>query len=420
MMRTTLPITLVLAGCFGNGPVPGQPSQATTVLFVPPAPSGQECNESKYIGQVAFGPSASYAVLMPYTPNNSNCNGGGNPSQTPLQVLQFGGSGGTMMIGTAGNNQGGQYTPRIAGNGTWVFGDVSTNGTLTLGPSGQVITPAASGPGGPLEPTGYLVDGSGAWLAATSNNNGGSSNTIFTPGYPCCGSQPPAGTPTASTITVLPSAGGQSTLPISPMLACETEKHCLIENMTSLFYMVHDMTGNDFSIKQFPKTGTLASDEVELAKVDRSIVGGAAVVVGIAADDQHVAWALTNDLQSTANPPGCWIFTHTLSPQSTQLVFSSTNLSCVDVAVDATYVYFTIVELYKAPDQQEPSLRGRGLGRYSVSGGGMLESIALGLDGDTSGARRVALDSDSVYAVDPLVIGKIAKTAFDGAHDISP
>jgi len=84
--------------------------------------------------------------------------------------------------------------------------------------------------------------------------------------------------------------------------------------------------------------------------------------------------------------------------------------SCMDAALDATSVYFTIVRV----DETE-QLRGDGIGRVSIATG-EVESIALDMVGAGAGPRRIYLDGDDLYAVDPLVIGKLAKSALDGSH----
>ena len=64
-------------------------------------------------------------------------------------------------------------------------------------------------------------------------------------------------------------------------------------------------------------------------------------------------------------------------------------------------------------------IHGDGIGRVSLDGM-TFESIAFDMKGTYAGPRRVLLDNDSLYAVDPLAIGKIAKSALDGKQEIAP
>ncbi len=141
--------------------------------------------------------------------------------------------------------------------------------------------------------------------------------------------------------------------------------------------------------------------------------------VGIAANDQHVAWSSSVDTRIDTADLGCAIELVDLAAApvgqgSAQLLFETSAFDCTGLAIDDTSVYFTIVSV----EQNDNTMRGDGIGRVSLDGA-TFESIALGMSGAYAGPRRIYLDGDSLYAVDPVVIGKLAKSALDGQHDFA-
>ena len=87
----------------------------------------------------------------------------------------------------------------------------------------------------------------------------------------------------------------------------------------------------------------------------------------------------------------------------------------MDAALDTNGdIYFAIVSL----DADANEMHGDGIGRVQTHGS-EFNSIALGIVGEGAGPRRLYLDGASIYAVDPQVIGKIAKSSLDGQHDFS-
>jgi hypothetical protein len=137
---------------------------------------------------------------------------------------------------------------------------------------------------------------------------------------------------------------------------------------------------------------------------------------GVAAAPGHVAWSATVDPSLFESAPhGCFIWASDGTTMSMRL--STQAFSCMDLAVDATSAYFTIFSVDDHDGNE--SMSGIGIGRVSLTDS-TVESIALGFSGVAAGPRRIYLDGDDIYAVDPLVIGKLPKSALDGAHDFQP
>src|SRR5688500_12566813 len=93
----------VLGACFGEGPTPSEPTEVTILMHVK-TPTGDECSGQYYlyIGGIALGDDAGYAMTMPYVPYWGDCDGGGGGGtpQIEVPVHSFGKNGGTTeMIG---------------------------------------------------------------------------------------------------------------------------------------------------------------------------------------------------------------------------------------------------------------------------------------------------------------------------------
>jgi hypothetical protein len=408
----TLAFPVLLAGCFGPGPVPAPPSDAT-IVFVAPAPDANNvCNTSTYVTSLAFGSNSGFAALYPYQPQNNSCNNGNAPSAA-IAIRQFpidGSSPSGQMVAMAGMSSQQVATPQLA-----------------LGPTGVVAifdTPSsrnAVAPGGAvqiLQNSGDLGFLAGATGLGVAKQNTGRFLDTASPQYPCCGS--PGNQQTMEgRVDPLGVSSGMLTLGVgmpAPLTVGELPD-AIASNSATTFY-VSSTTPGMFDLDEVGsnapvKIGTVPATSTNLP-------------VGIAADDMHAAWAFAESAQAPPLQPGCQIWAIDLqapSPSSRQ-VFASPNLSCLSLAIDPQAVYFAIVETVQPPDCGgcNQVLHGLGLGRVDLTTG-MFASIATEFVGAASGPRRVYASPDDptdIFVLDPLVIAKIPKMAFAGRQDIAP
>jgi hypothetical protein len=410
-------IAALAAGCFGAGPAPSKPEGATVVFAVPVPETDLRCSSSVYIGSVAIGPTAGYAITLPYSPND--CGGGGSqPATAP--VMQFDKTGATprgTMIGTAVAEGDGTTGPRVtatAAGARWAYATTSAS-DVTVDPGGLRTDPSPSTTGTAVHPTGLISDGASIYVAGWAPTTGAS--TTISPRYPCCGMGGDGNT-SMYAFTRLP---GPTQLAVTPRFACETSYECLAQNAMSLFFLAHDPEPGLIDVGAFPKSGTTADQAARLAQIDPAALGGA--VSSFAADDTRVAWTIAPNwsaFQNTVAPPVCQVYVYDLVQQRQDRILSTTSFSCMGVALDHDAVYVAIVDQPADSDCHgcNQPLHGFGIGRIGAAGG--FESVALGIADQIGGPRRIFVDGDDLFAVDPLAIARIAKAALDGHQDFTP
>lgn len=411
-MRTLLFTTVLLGGCFGEGPVPSQPTGVTILYTVPPPTADSRCSMSLYLGDLAINSDHGYAFHLPYQPWNCNNNSSG-PPQIDVPVVQFPTKSAetARQVEIAGrSNFGSQQRVAAAGsNAAWVFIDSSQSKVDVHGvPSLNTAIQTNMGFYGPVAMTG---DTTAFYVAGEQNTmTTGGYRDVDDPQYPCCGPLAVPGDITSQVYAVTP-AGAVTTLPFAPKFYTQTLKNALVNNTTSLFYTEYQTpisTNWTTLISTALKNGTMAHS---LAMVPRS----QGVVVGLDASDLFVAWTISISYENPPYPaPLCTIKAYDFSANKEVTLFTTGDFSCMDAAIDATHVYFTIVEVADHDDQR---MRGVGLGRVSLQGGNV-ETLRLGIQGPSAGPRRVYLDgTDQLYAVDPFTVARLPKASLDGKHD---
>ncbi len=85
---------VVLAGCFGGGPTPGCPSDATVVFAIPDA---GDCSSVGFIGDFALQGDMGVAVVAPNANVCNSNNGGGNFSSEIYTFPADGTAPGTIL-----------------------------------------------------------------------------------------------------------------------------------------------------------------------------------------------------------------------------------------------------------------------------------------------------------------------------------
>lgn len=414
MVNRALP-ALALAGCFGGGPTPTLPDDVT-VLFHAPAAAGS-CSAA-YIADVALGANGGIAVTAPYLPWQGNCSG---MASGDFQIVGFTkqGGGGAMMLGTVPSN--GMFAaPRVA-----VADDVtawasfqSSSGSIGIGPVGTMISPMGTGGPSP-SPGGIALDASGtpavAYVAAW---NPSTSIVPTFPYFPCCTGGNNQNSPSYSFDRIAMASGaGAVAMPVTPRFWCDDVRTCLTATSHDLIYVQHADPAHAATVDRFPKDGLTASDEVELGVLDHP-------PAGLAADEDHVAWTESYDFaqlgqiqsQTTLPPLSCTLAVAPLAGPATQLL-STSRFACGDVAVAGGDVFFLIIGLDDSGHGVVEHTSG--IGRIRIADG-TLESVALGLEGFGAGPRGLAVDADSIYLFDPLLVARVPKSAVEGHSDFAP
>jgi hypothetical protein len=394
-----------VAACFGAGPIPSPPTDATIVFSIAPSMNDSTTCTSYYVGDVAIGSDAGYAITVPYKPQD--CGGGGTLPQGLVQpVFRFAKTGGATMIGSAGPSVP-TSEPRIAvtaAGPAWAYPVMGQTNTLQIDPAGTVINfgQATSGPTFSAAALVGLADT--LYVAAAPPANVSPDD----PSFPCCGGMQGNNGGTGAIQT---SPAGM--IHVNPPLVCGETSHCLAVNTDNIYYFDQPTgsTGVTAAVEQTTKAG--ATTKIG----DIGMTSGLTTPVGIAADDATVVWATSVLFTSTSNnlPRGCVLTKYQAG--ATMLLFTTQQFSCSDVALDGTHAYFTIVSI-EGNDSNNQSMNGAGIGRVELATG-TVETLALGIIGPQAGPRRVYADGADLYLVDPNVIGKIAKTALDGQHDFA-
>jgi hypothetical protein len=135
-------------------------------------------------------------------------------------------------------------------------------------------------------------------------------------------------------------------------------------------------------------------------------------LTGVAANDQDVAWATSTTPKPGAT--GCSVFASHADGPPTK-IYDGTNASflCWGMAVDDTYAYFATTSVAQQSSNDPGAgvyMMGTGLGRVPLAGGS-LQTVPLA-SSRWYGARRVLVDAQYVYAVDPSFVVRVEKSAF--------
>jgi len=399
--------------------VPSPAADAPIVFGVPIPSADVICTASTYITSLAFGSDSGYAVVYPYGPQNDD-NDCGTPTEQ-IGVMQFPIDGSLptgRTVGNAGMSSPNISTPQLAlgSNGPLVWFDMASQSPLTevvtLGGMPEVL-PSNLG-------LGNLVGASGNFIATAS---GFQATDPMSPNYPCCSdngnNQAPPGEVAQYTVD-----GVMVTL-MTPQtvsgIAIGELASSIATNSSAVFYLESKQPG--FGLEAFTGSGS-----TELATMSQQELSNGTIPVGLVADDAHVAWAFAQDGQQYPLASGCQIWATSDSPIAAGSgalapIFSSSNLSCMGLALDPQAVYFAIVD-----EKSEQgcsgcmSLHGVGIGRVDFAMH-MFSSIAFDIAAPGSGPRRIYTapsDQDDVFVLDPLVVAKISKMAFSGRMDIAP
>jgi hypothetical protein len=399
----------VITACFGDGPTPSTPPDATILVTAAP---GQRCGEGNYIGPVAFGSDHGYVSFLPYQAMGGNCGGGGGPIQTPQTVYAFSLAGGSLdKIGSAGETeQGGHVQLTAYGSGVAYAYNVqsSMNGAAVVMPGNVTL----GGNMGTELPLGMFAVGSDLYVATVANAATTGGADLENPNFPNGGASSFNVTQPGNVWLV----GSGATASWTPN--CTALDRCIVGNDTTFTYVGPDPTGGtNWAILQTPLTGG----------TPLRVAGGAQqspdVPFGLDVDSHEIAWSTNSTC--TGNQSGgntcqltrCSVFTYdttAATPKATTLL-STQQFGCIDAKLANGYVYFVIVDVSTENDQ----MIGRGIGRVSIADRS-LETLDLGITTASFGARRIFPIGNQLYLVDPFVLARIDASALDGKHDFTP
>ncbi|HTL34348.1 MAG TPA: hypothetical protein VL326_14575 [Kofleriaceae bacterium] len=399
-------LLFLLGGCFGQSDIPSGPTDATVLFAVgTPPPQDNNCNGkvSHYIGSVAFNANKAYAVSLQFTSQQCGGDSGANQLASYSEISL---NSGVKPLGQIESDM--SSLPRLAANDGLITVTSHMN-QITLGPD----IGAWTNPAGTFGPVAAVADTTTLWTIGIQQASGGAAESN-NPNYPCCG-PPPVSTMASFVKFVLPTPTGPIAMPVTPLCTYATMASCLVQNSTHLIYSASSMTSG-VSIRMFPKTGTMASQEREIGTITGT---NSSVPVGLAADEQTVVWAVS-PITGNFPPPSthCTVFAYILATQETAMLLDTSKFSCKDVDVRADQVYFAIVGTESENGNQE--MFGRGIGRIAIASK-TFESIDTSVFGYGAGIRRVHIsqDGETFFGIDPYAMARFSAHSLDGKQEIA-
>jgi hypothetical protein len=273
--------------------------------------------------------------------------------------------------------------------------------TATLCPSNNGTMPSGS-------QTTYGLVADDAWvvvaIASASMMTSGPSNLPDQQGWP--GSQftpSPSGNATLLRFDRQNPSAPMRPLPGVSSLATALTAHVLAQSTAEVYWLDASSAGTD-SVMRATKSDWSTGQIVANAPSN--------TLTGIAASDAYVAWATS--AQPMPGATGCAVFaSHADGPPAKIYDGSEAPFLCWGLAVDDTYAYFatTAVVAASGNDPGGPAyMMGTGLGRVPLAGG-PLRTVPLA-SSRWYGARRVLVDAQYVYAVDPSFVVRMDKNGF--------
>lgn len=403
--------------CWGEGPVPELPDGVDFVLAEAPP---EECGTAKYIGDVAFVDGDLLALL--YTWTEPSC-GGGNTSgsRLPIDGRRVPLNGATASSFEPGMTQQGTASARVggtAGRSVWANSPNAMDGTALIEVGGVPdLTASLNYSDSYYIPTGIVVDPLFGYVVATH----GATNIDFNnPEWPCCGGSDMGNYKSKGWIIEWANPGTaiapQLLDPATEAVYADSIKAGLVANTTHLFYPSRPTLTAATVIKSITKLSPGPGVErMTIPKAD-------GMLVGLAATQSALYFAVTPSYVNFPIPGiGCTISRLDLANDAKAPLFTTTSYFCSDLALDDTHLYFTIVSAPEPDDkhgQNQPKATGIGLGRIELANPANVETVRTGSDKQQySGARRVYMHQDLLYAVDPFLVVRIDKSKFAGQHD---
>jgi hypothetical protein len=391
----------------GAGP---DPSRGGAVVGVQVDPSNSN-GASGYMQGVALGANALYAA---FSGDLARVRFDGSGSSVGL----FSANGSVLELAVAANDgsvwwAGGNGTNVGCTMGTpvmalWTSSDAEFLTTRSAAAPAAVLCPTSNGttPSGPQTTYGLVADD--AWvvvaIASASVMTSGPSYVPDQQGWP--GSQftpSPSGNAKILRFDRQNPSAPMQPLPGVSSLATALTAHVLAQNTAEVYWLDASGTGAD-SVMRAAKSDWSTGQVVATAPAN--------TLTGIAASDAYLAWATS--APPTPGATGCAVFaSHAEGPPTKIYDGSNAPFLCWGLAVDDTYAYFattTVVVQFPGDTGGPTYMMGTGLGRVPLAGG-PLQTVPLA-SSRWYGARRVLVDAQYVYAVDPSFMVRMDKNGF--------
>jgi hypothetical protein len=312
----------------------------------------------------------------------------------------------------------------ISGDMLWWASNNGNNCALWRSPAASIVSPPPATIGFPgiagSDVIGLVADATAVYAAVSTPEapppgmlpptTGPSPDSWQWPGSPA------VDTPFAGTIYRIVPGPPTTVQPLAPFGGITffpgLMQHVLAESTTEVYWVDSAHGVSNIGRVMAASKVNWATDIGHVVGSIQPVDGVATGFVGLAASDSYVAWAVAPE----PNPgsTGCWVWA-TQKAGAPKKVFDSdlaqTSFSCNGLAIDGTYAYFAMVEVYVPPAGVDSSvLRGTGIARVPLAGG-PVETASLQSD-RWYGPRRVLVDDTYVYAIDPSYVVRFPKTAF--------
>jgi hypothetical protein len=312
----------------------------------------------------------------------------------------------------------------LSGSTVWWASNDGNNSTLWSSPEASIATPTTTGIGFPglvgSDVIGLVADATGVYAAVSAPETpppgtlppilGPSPDSWQWPGSPAVDTPfsgsiyriVPGATPT---VTPLAPTGGITFFP-------GFMQHVLAQSSTEVYWVDSTPVAPDLARVMAASKADWATDPGHAVGAIKPVSGLPTGFVGLAANDDYVAWVVAPE----PNPgtAGCWVWSSKKDGAPVEIFDSdlvATPFSCNGLAIDDTYAYIAMVQVYVPPAGVDSDvLLGTGIARVPLVGG-PLETASLQTD-RWYGPRRVLVDDTYAYAIDPYYVVRFPKTDF--------
>ncbi|HZT53649.1 MAG TPA: hypothetical protein VE995_04635 [Gaiellaceae bacterium] len=423
-MNRLLPIPLVLlAASCGSGPDPSATGGDAEGVLVATANGGGGC--CGYVSGVAlrhghvfaaYGTMVAQVDFAPSTVQPSSWQPQQAGSLLDVEIAAPAGDGTLWWTATDG---GGSSCAVWTSTEATFASPAAPAGTLCGGASAGtgMVSP---GGGGPQAVVGLVADTAALYAAIATGNGGGTGGGSASGLSPDSQQWPGSGPEVSASGSIVrldrTALSQPQALQVTGGVRFDVGNsvHVLAQSSTNVYWL--DATAvapNLGRVMQASKASWTAGQGQRLADVP-SMAGQARALVGIAANDAYVAWAAAP--MPGPGQSGCWVWAAGADGTARRIYDGPQGPQqpmCHGLAVDAQFAYFAIVTVVsQTNDPQGNWLMGTGIGRVPLAGG-PAQTVSL-QSGRWYGPRRVLVDEQYVYAIDPSYVVRVPKSAFGG------
>jgi hypothetical protein len=409
-----LPLGAGALSC-GSGP---DPSQGGAVVAVQVDASYENGNggsgSNSYTQAFVLGAGADYAAfagtLVRLEFDGSGATQGAYFSNAATLDLAVASNDGSVWWAGQGTNMGGCTLDGGTGQafGLWTSSDAAFLGiSATAAPAAQFCPTSTTSAmtQGNAGVFGLAVDARWAFVAvAFTAQVSGPGNVPDQQGWPGASPQLTPG-PGASLLRFDRQNLTASPVPLGGVtqLANEVTSHVLSQNTLEVYWLDASGTGGD-RVMRAAKDPWTTGQVLGTAKAN--------TLTGLAADDQVVVWTSSGPPLLGAN--GCTVFASQADGPPVKIYDGQdAPFLCWGAAVDDKYAYFATAQVTQQTQgggNPPTYMEGTGIGRVPLAGGAV-QTVPLSSP-RWYGPRRVKVDSQYVYAIDPSFVARVDKSAF--------